>query len=108
VSLGSNYTLIMVDADYVGADISNGTYRHWLLNSVTVGSDGVVSNATATAVEGYAGPWPAAGSGAHRYCILLYQQPTDFVSPTDIVGGVVPIQLNDYVSVSINLISEKM
>jgi phosphatidylethanolamine-binding protein (PEBP) family uncharacterized protein len=94
-----NYTLIMVDADVVGYDIKEkGTTRHWLLNGVTIGSDNTISNATANAVTPYAGPWPAAGSGPHRYTILLYQQPADFVSPADLVGGIVPIQLDDYVA----------
>jgi phosphatidylethanolamine-binding protein (PEBP) family uncharacterized protein len=94
-----NYTLIMVDADVVGYDIKEkGTTRHWLLNGVTIGSDNTISNATANAVTPYAGPWPAAGSGPHRYTILLYEQPAEFVSPADLVGGITVIQLDDYVA----------
>jgi phosphatidylethanolamine-binding protein (PEBP) family uncharacterized protein len=94
-----NYTLIMVDADVVGYDIKEkGTTRHWLLNGVTIGSDNIISNATANAVTPYAGPWPAAGSGPHRYTILLYEQPAEFVSPADLVGGITVIQLDDYVA----------
>jgi phosphatidylethanolamine-binding protein len=93
----------MVDADVVGYDIAEkGTTRHWLLNGVTIGNDNTINNSSANAVTSYAGPWPAAGSGAHRYVILLYQQPSDFVSPAELVGGVTVIQLDDYVSVSID------
>jgi hypothetical protein len=49
VTLSGSYTLMMVDADIVGAPGNNNT-RHWLVNSVTV-ANGVVSNATATAPE---------------------------------------------------------
>lgn len=87
---------MMVDADYVGADISKGTTRHWLLNGATI-ADGAVSNASATAPGPYAGPGPAAGSGAHRYTILLYAQPDSFASPEGTPEGVTVIQLADYV-----------
>ena len=60
------YTIAMVDIDYVGADISGGVTRHWLANGVTIGSDNTLSNATATTITPYGGPWPAAGSGSHR------------------------------------------
>ena len=36
VALGSNFTLMMVDADVVGTDENNGQTRHWLVNGVTV------------------------------------------------------------------------
>lgn len=113
VSLGSNFTLVMVDADVVGTvsnffeqfdetssrsiilillsfpsqDESNGQTRHWLVNGVTLsgsGSNETVSNASATAITEYAGPAPAEGSGAHRYVILLYSQPADFTPPANL------------------------
>ena len=37
VSLGSNFTLVMVDADIVGTDeTQNNQTRHWLVNGVTL------------------------------------------------------------------------
>ncbi len=41
VQLGSNFTLMMVDADAVGTDESAGQTRHWLVNGVTL-SNGTV------------------------------------------------------------------
>jgi phosphatidylethanolamine-binding protein (PEBP) family uncharacterized protein len=81
VQLNGNYTLAMVDADVVGSDISGGVTRHWLVNGVTISSGSSVSNASATAITPYAGPWPAAGSGPHRYVVLLYEQPSSFSAP---------------------------
>ena len=34
VTLGSNFTIAMVDADVVGTDETNGQTRHWLVNGV--------------------------------------------------------------------------
>lgn len=36
VSLGSNFTLVMVDADIVGTDETAGQTRHWLVNGVSL------------------------------------------------------------------------
>lgn len=60
------YTIAMIDLDYVGADISGGVTRHWLANGITIGDDNTISNATATTITPYGGPWPAPGSGSHR------------------------------------------
>ncbi|THH08529.1 hypothetical protein EW145_g2639 [Phellinidium pouzarii] len=126
VSLGNNFTIVMVDADVVGTDESSkGQTRHWLVNSaslsgayiqfklgnVTVlttvprrigtGSDETVSNSSATVITEYAGPAPASGSGAHRYVILLYTQPTSFTPPANLSSpniGVSVFSLSDYVS----------
>ncbi|KAJ3527622.1 hypothetical protein NMY22_g9723 [Coprinellus aureogranulatus] len=76
----------MIDVDYVGADISGGVTRHWLANGVTIGDDNTVSNATATTITPYGGPWPAPGSGSHRYIVALYQQPADFAAPEGFTG----------------------
>jgi hypothetical protein len=90
------FTLAMIDLDIVGADISAGVTRHWLLNGVTVDSaTGAVSNATATAITPYAGPWPAAGSGPHRYVVALYEQPSDFAAPEGFTGEL-PVGVFDF------------
>jgi len=80
VSLNGAYTLAMVDADVVGAKLPEGQTRHWLVNGVTV-SGSTVTNSSAVAITTYAGPWPAAGSGPHRYVITLYAQPSTFTPP---------------------------
>lgn len=41
-------------------------------------------NYTTDAITTYGGPYPAEGSGAHRYTILLLPQPTAFQSPADL------------------------
>lgn len=79
-TLTGTYTLAMVDADIVDGDISKGVTRHWLVNGVKV-EDKKVTNASATAITPYAGPWPAAGSGPHRYVVVLYEQPESFAAP---------------------------
>ncbi|CAL1703726.1 unnamed protein product [Somion occarium] len=83
VSLEGTFTLAMIDADIVGADQSEGQTRHWLVNSVTLtGTTPLnVSTEGATVITSYAGPGPAAGSGAHRYVVLLYSQPSTFTAP---------------------------
>jgi hypothetical protein len=80
VSLTGTYTLAMVDADIVGAKLPNGQTRHWLVNGVTAAT-GVVKNDTAVGITDYAGPGPAAGSGPHRYVVVLYEQPSTFKAP---------------------------
>ncbi|KAF6764889.1 phosphatidylethanolamine-binding protein [Ephemerocybe angulata] len=77
------YTLAMIDLDIVGADClcrSTGT---------------TVNNATATAITPYAGPWPAAGSGPHRYVVVLYEQPTEFTAPEGFTGTL-PVGVYDF------------
>ena len=82
VELNGDYTVAMVDADIPGFDVSQGVTRHWLINGAKI-EDGQLSNATANTVANYAGPWPAAGSGPHRYVILVFAQPEGFTAPTD-------------------------
>jgi hypothetical protein len=79
VSLNGTYTLVMVDADVVGSNLTQET-RHWLENSVVI-TGSTVSNASATVITRYAGPAPASGSGPHRYVVMLYAQPSTFTAP---------------------------
>ncbi|GLB35283.1 putative phosphatidylethanolamine-binding protein [Lyophyllum shimeji] len=98
VQLNGKYTITMVDADVVGSDLSKGVNRHWLVNGVDI-TDGKVTNASAAAITAYAGPGPAAGSGPHRYVIVLYRQPDSFKAPSDLsqpVPGVTRFDLNAY------------
>ncbi|KAG7452730.1 PEBP-like protein [Guyanagaster necrorhizus] len=98
VGLSGNFTLAMVDADVVGTKNAQVT-RHWLVNGDTISND-ALSNSSATAITSYAGPAPAEGSGAHRYVILLYQQPSTFTSPAGYTEniGVSTFDLASYLS----------
>jgi hypothetical protein len=99
VKFEGNYTLAMVDAGPVGSDQSAGQTRHWLVNGLTIGSDGKISNSSAIAITNYAGPAPPSGSGPHRYCFLLYAQPAAFAPPQDLSQpnvGVSVFNVNDY------------
>ncbi|KAK1229048.1 hypothetical protein PQX77_007864 [Marasmius sp. AFHP31] len=97
VKLDGNYTIFMIDAEVAGTAAGN-LNRHWLVNSVKV-SDNKLDNSSATAITSYAGPGPDEGSGPHRYTIILYQQPTEFVQPADFREpiGVTRMDLSKYV-----------
>jgi len=94
----AKFTVLMIDGDYVGSSSPQGLNIHWLENNVAINSAGATSNTTARLP--YAGPGPAAGSGPHRYTILLYQQPSNFTAPADPAqnSGVHRISLAKYVS----------
>ncbi|KAH9977127.1 phosphatidylethanolamine-binding protein [Lactifluus volemus] len=96
------YTIVMADADVVGTDETGGQTRHWLVNGVTLTGTNpfVVSLDQGVAITQYAGPGPAAGSGAHRYVILLLPQPATFQAPAGFNQpnmGVGKFQLVDYI-----------
>jgi len=97
-----NYTIIMVDADIVGTDETGGVNHHWLANFVTVANNQVTNGTVQAPVTAYAGPGPAAGSGPHRYVVLLYVQPDTFVQPQEFQKplGVAKFSLTDYVKSS--------
>jgi hypothetical protein len=40
-----------------------------------------------SAITAYAGPFPAAGSGPHRYVILVYAEPETFTAPATPAAG---------------------
>ncbi|KAI5454519.1 hypothetical protein NCC49_003417 [Naganishia albida] len=83
----SMFTVAMVDADIVGTDESGNQTRHWLANNVmlTDDEDDVYGlNYTTAPITNYAGPGPAEGSGAHRYVLLLIEQPSTFTAPADL------------------------
>jgi len=82
VQLSDKYTLAMVDADIVGYNESSQT-RHWLVNDVTI-NNGTPDLKSGKVITDYGGPFPAAGSGAHRYVILLYTQPSSFTPPSNL------------------------
>lgn len=84
VTASGTYTIAMIDADIVGADQTGGQTRHWLVNGVK--ATGTTAPWTldinsGTNITAYGGPFPASGSGAHRYMILLLAQPSSFTAP---------------------------
>jgi len=96
------FTIVMADADIVGTDETAGQTRHWLVNGVTLTGTNpmVVSLAQGVAITQYAGPGPKAGSGAHRYVILLLPQPATFAAPQGLNqpnAGVAVFGLTDYI-----------
>jgi len=93
------FTLAMIDAGPVGSDETNGQTRHWLVNGATVTGDSApytVSIDKGTAITQYAGPAPPAGSGPHRYVILLYTQPASFQAPDGLNTANVGVSVFDW------------
>jgi len=90
VTLSGNYTLAMIDAGTVGEHLPEGQTRHWLENGVRI-TGSTVANTSAVDITGYAGPGPAAGSGPHRYVVVLYSQPDTFHAPADLSTPGVPV-----------------
>ncbi|KAF8163020.1 phosphatidylethanolamine-binding protein [Crassisporium funariophilum] len=89
------YTLAMVDADVVGAKLPQGQTRHWLVNGVTLAGN-TVSNTSAVDITAYAGPWPPAGTGPHRYVVALYAQPSTFRAPAAFSQPNMPVSVFDF------------
>ncbi|KAG8917593.1 hypothetical protein FRC01_002350 [Tulasnella sp. 417] len=94
----SKYTLIMIDGDYAGAPHPDGVNAHYLQNDFEAyqllyaafgtNTESVLTLTPSTdPVIKYAGPGPAANSGAHRYTILLFQQPATFTAPATPAAG---------------------
>jgi hypothetical protein len=95
VTFDGNYTLAMVDPGAVGSDTSGGQTRHWLVNGATI-SNGTVSIDSGTQVTQYAGPAPPAGSGPHRYTIVIYSQPDSFSPPANLSSPNVGVSAFDF------------
>ncbi|BEJ13955.1 hypothetical protein CspHIS471_0311290 [Cutaneotrichosporon sp. HIS471] len=93
------YSLLLVDTNIVGwADSQN---LHWLTNGVTLSGNGTSTPdyTGASDIRSYAGPGPAAGSGAHRYVLLMYREPAQFKAPEGFsatINDVIPFKAGDY------------
>lgn len=94
VSFSGTYTIAMVDAGPVGTDITPGVTRHWLVNGVQITDNKV--GADGTAITQYAGPAPPAGSGPHRYVILLFSQPSTFTAPAEFSQPNIGVSVFDF------------
>jgi phosphatidylethanolamine-binding protein len=110
VTTTGKFTLIMVDARAVGTNESNGEVLHWIANNATLEDESSsspslnVSTTNSVVVTGYISPQPPAGTGPHRYVILLLPQPPSFSPPANLskpfVGVDVYFNLTDYISSS--------
>ncbi|KIM29021.1 hypothetical protein M408DRAFT_68792 [Serendipita vermifera MAFF 305830] len=104
VTLPSLMTLAMVDPGAIGSVSTPGPTRHWLVNGVTIGANGALSiPASEAAITAYGAPLPPATDSAHRYAILLYNQPASFAPQGDLATAGQPItqfDLNAYVQSS--------
>lgn len=84
VTASGTYTVAMIDADYAGASQAEGQTRHWLVNGVKAtgtAAPWTLDPTTGTNITAYGGPFPAEGSGAHRYMLLVLAQPSSFAAP---------------------------
>ncbi|CAE6517098.1 unnamed protein product [Rhizoctonia solani] len=84
VTASGTYTVAMIDADYVGASQAEGQTRHWLVNGVKAtgtSAPWTLDTNAGTNITVYGGPFPAEGSGAHRYMLLVLAQPSTFSAP---------------------------
>jgi hypothetical protein len=96
----AKYTVMMVDGNYVGSTNPTGLNLHWLLNNAAIATNGTVDGSAGTPTIPFAGPGPAAGSGPHRYTILVFQQPANFKIPDapKANSGVHPINVAQYLT----------
>jgi phosphatidylethanolamine-binding protein (PEBP) family uncharacterized protein len=95
VTFNGNYTVAMIDPGAVGSDQSSGQNRHWLVNGASI-SGGNVTFEGATTITEYAGPAPPAGSGPHRYTIVIYAQGQNFAPPQNLSSPVQGVQEFDF------------
>jgi hypothetical protein len=110
VSTTGNFTLVMVDASFIGTNESNGQVLHWLANSATLQNDSSpcpslnVSTDGGLVVNPYHSPSPPVNTGLHRYVILLLPQPPSFSPPANLSSPIVNLDLDfhltDYISSS--------
>jgi len=85
----------MIDPGAVGSDQTKGQNRHWLVNGATI-ADNKVNFEGATTITQYAGPAPPAGSGPHRYTIVVYSQGANFAPPQNLSSPVPGVELFDF------------
>jgi phosphatidylethanolamine-binding protein (PEBP) family uncharacterized protein len=105
-----NFTLMMVDAFFVGTNETDRQVLHWLANSATLQNDSSpcpslnVSTDGGLNVTNYFPPQPPVNTGLHRYVIMLFPQPPSFSPPANLsipdVGIDLYFHLLDYISSS--------
>ena len=90
---GARYTLVMVDPDAPSPTRpTNAEWLHWIAVNLSPsdapysgGKGGKKGGGTATEVVKYAGPGPPAG--AHRYMLVLFEQPEGAGAPAVMLRG---------------------
>ncbi|KAJ4476538.1 PEBP-like protein [Lentinula lateritia] len=80
----TSYTLVMTDPDAPSrADPKYRQFRHWVItglkspaiSSIPSGTSSLIALKTRASITPYRPPGPPPGSGSHRYCFLLFQEP---------------------------------
>lgn len=85
------FVIAAVDPDApTPQDPTNAQIRHFLGGNFTPNTSGLLSNST-PALSEFRQPTPPAGSDAHRYIFLLFEQPRGFNSQT-VVNTTTPVQ----------------
>jgi len=84
IASGSSYAVMMVDADIAGTESSVNKTFHWLAYNVALPSGDAPYDLArgADAAIAYVGPGPLEGTGAHRYVVMVYAQPSGFTAPS--------------------------
>ncbi|KAJ4485213.1 PEBP-like protein [Lentinula aciculospora] len=81
----TSYTLVMTDPDAPSkADPKYRQFRHWVITGLQSpatsqnpsGTASLIALKTRASTTPYRPPGPPPGSGPHRYCFLLFQEPT--------------------------------
>ncbi|KAF9065357.1 phosphatidylethanolamine-binding protein [Rhodocollybia butyracea] len=82
-----SYIMVMTDRDAPSrADPKFGEYRHWVMTGLKYpGANSSIAIKTMPSATSHVGPGPPPGTGLHRYCFLLYEQPDSFAIPKDAV-----------------------
>jgi len=66
-----------IDAPFASFDVL-GPILHWIQPGLRASADSPSLRATEPFVANYIAPAPPPGSGPHRYCFFLYEQPVGF------------------------------
>ncbi|KAN0075233.1 Phosphatidylethanolamine-binding protein PEBP [Tylopilus felleus] len=84
--LRGKYTIVMFDAGPPGSDQSHGQRRHWLVNGATIpaSANANMSTVGAMTITQYISPNPPVGDGPHRYVVVAFAQPADFLAPAEL------------------------
>ncbi|KAH7918164.1 PEBP-like protein [Leucogyrophana mollusca] len=89
----SSHTLVMTDPDAPSrGDPKWAQWRHWVVSGIKAPpatafeTGNLAAKLTKPASTPYVGPAPPAGTGPHRYALLLFEEPSpDFAIPADVV-----------------------
>lgn len=82
-SYGSkNFTAMLVDPGAAGQTLGNSLVtRHYLANHLKYRNGALTNSSGGQDIQTYNAPGPAAGSGAHRYLALVFDETNEFKAP---------------------------